>query len=130
MLLDPALLEASLLNLAINARDAMPEGGKLTFETRNIAISPADARVASGLRPGRYVVLSVLDTGRGMTQVVLRRALEPFFTTKPPGRGSGLGLAMVDGFVRQSGGRVGVSSRPGEGTRINLYFPSLERLSP
>ncbi|MGE0239480.1 MAG: ATP-binding protein, partial [Parvibaculaceae bacterium] len=77
------------------------------------------------LRPGPCVRLSVIDTGQGMPAAILRRALEPFFTTKPPGYGSGLGLTMVDGFVRQAGGRLGLASAPGQGTRVNLYFPAL-----
>ncbi len=122
---DRRQFESSLLNLAINARDAMPDGGTLRFEAANLVIAADDARVASGLRPGPYVILSVLDSGHGMPAAVLRRALEPFFTTKPPGNGSGLGLAMVDSFVRRSGGRLGISSEAGRGTRVNLYFPSL-----
>lgn len=123
--IDRGQLESALLNLALNARDAMPEGGKLRFEAANLVIAPEDARVASGLRPGPYVLLSVIDTGQGMPPAIARRALEPFFTTKPPGYGSGLGLTMVDGFVRQAGGRIGLTSTQGQGTRINLYFPAL-----
>ncbi|MGE0241329.1 MAG: response regulator, partial [Parvibaculaceae bacterium] len=105
--IDRSQLESSLLNLALNARDAMPEGGRLRFEAANLVVAPEDSRVASGLRPGPCVRLSVIDTGQGMPAAILRRALEPFFTTKPPGYGSGLGLTMVDGFVRQAGGRLG-----------------------
>lgn len=123
--IDRGQLESSLLNLALNARDAMPEGGRLHFDTANLVVAPDDARVASGLRPGSYVRLSVIDTGQGMPPAILARALEPFFTTKAPGYGSGLGLTLVDSFVRQAGGRLGLSSTPGEGTRINLYFPAL-----
>lgn len=112
-----------MLNLALNARDAMPDGGTLRFEACNLALRPDDARVASGLPPGQYVVISVIDTGHGMPAAVQRRALEPLFSTKPAGKGSGLGLSMVDGFARQSGGRLGISSKPDEGTRINLYLP-------
>ena len=119
----PAQLETSLLNLALNARDAMSDGGLLRFEACNFVVRPDDARVASGLLPGQYVVISVIDTGHGMPVAVRRRALEPLFTTKAAGKGSGLGLPMVDGFVRQSGGRLGISSTPDEGTRINLYLP-------
>lgn len=122
--IDRGHLEASLLNLAINARDAMPDGGSLRFEVANLAIEPEDERIAAGLKPGPHVVLSALDTGHGMSPAVLRRALEPFFTTKPPGNGSGLGLAMVDSFVRRVGGRLGIASASGHGTRVNLYFPS------
>lgn len=123
--IDRGQFESGLLNLALNARDAMPEGGTLRFEAANLVIAPEDARVASGLRPGPYVLLSVIDTGEGMPPAIARRALEPFFTTKPPGYGSGLGLTMVDGFVRQAGGRIGLTSMQGRGTRINLYFPAL-----
>lgn len=123
--IDRSQLESSLLNLALNARDAMPEGGSLRFEAANLVVTPEDTRVASGLRPGPYVLLSVIDTGSGMPPAIQRRALEPFFTTKPPGYGSGLGLTMVDSFVRQAGGRLGLSSGPGRGTRVNLYFPAL-----
>ncbi|MBR2692383.1 MAG: response regulator [Aquamicrobium sp.] len=119
----PAQMETSLLNLALNARDAMPDGGRLRFEACNFVVRPDDARVASGLLPGQYVVISVIDTGHGMPVAVRRRALEPLFSTKPAGKGNGLGLTMVDGFVRQSGGRLGISSKPDEGTRINLYLP-------
>ncbi len=123
--IDRGQLESGLLNLALNARDAMPEGGTLRFEAANLLIAPEDPRIASGLRPGPYVLLSVIDTGQGMPPAIARRALEPFFTTKPPGYGSGLGLTMVDGFVRQAGGRIGLASTLGRGTRINLYFPAL-----
>lgn len=123
--IDHSQLESSLLNLALNARDAMPDGGTLRFEAANLTVAPEDSRVASGLRPGPYVLLSVIDTGQGMPTAILRRALEPFFTTKAPGYGSGLGLTMVDSFVRQAGGRLGLSSSPGQGTRVNLYFPAL-----
>lgn len=119
----PAQLETSLINLALNARDAMPEGGMLQFEACNFVLGPNDARIASGLPPGDYVVISVVDTGHGMPAEVQRQALEPLFSTKPAGKGSGLGLSMVDGFARQSGGRLGISSKPGNGTRINLYLP-------
>ncbi|WP_082979883.1 response regulator [Labrys sp. WJW] len=116
-------LEPSLLNLALNARDAMPEGGRLVFAARNLLVTAEDARVASGLLPGSYVLLSATDTGQGMPLAVRRRALEPLFSTKPSGEGNGLGLAMVDAFVRQAGGRLGIVSAPGEGTTINLYLP-------
>ena len=126
----PAQLETSLLNLALNARDAMPDGGLIRFEACNFVVRPDDARVASGLLPGQYVVISVIDTGHGMPVAVRRRALEPLFSTKPAGKGSGLGLPMVDGFVRQSGGRLGISSKPDEGTRINLYLPRASQSRP
>lgn len=116
-------LEPSLLNLALNARDAMPGGGSIAITARTTLIAPEDARVASGLLPGSYVLLAVRDSGQGMPLAVRRRALEPMFTTKPPGQGSGLGLAMVDGFVRQAGGRLELRSAPGEGTVVSLYLP-------
>ncbi|MBN8945299.1 MAG: response regulator [Rhizobiales bacterium] len=116
-------LETSLLNLAINARDAMPDGGDLRFDACNVTIVPEDINGVPGLLPGRYVLLSVIDAGHGMSPAVRARALEPFFTTKAPGHGSGLGLAMVDSFVRLSGGRLAIDSAPGRGTTVNLYLP-------
>ena len=124
-LVDPTQIELVLLNLAINARDAMPEGGRLTIRTANVgrADTPAD------LAPGEYVLISVSDTGQGMTQEVLRRALEPFFTTKEPGKGSGLGLSMVHGVATQSGGGLHIDSRPGGGTTVCVYLPRARRSS-
>jgi len=122
--LDVAQLESALLNLAINARDAMPEGGRLGIETANVSLTEEDAaKDGPGLAPGNYVRVSVSDTGAGMTDEVLSRAVEPFFTTKPIGEGSGMGLAMVHGFAEQSGGALTLSSAPGHGTAIRLYFP-------
>lgn len=115
--------ETSLINLAINARDAMPDGGNLLFDVRNLAIAPAEGLAPPELMPGRYVRVAVTDTGHGMAPAVRRRALEPFFTTKAPGHGSGLGLAMVDSFVRLSGGRLDIDSAPGSGTTVSLYLP-------
>jgi PAS domain S-box-containing protein len=119
---DPSQLENSLLNLCINARDAMPEGGKLTIETANKWL---DERAAKGreLPPGQYVSLCVTDTGTGMTPEVIERAFDPFYTTKPIGQGTGLGLSMIYGFVRQSGGQVRIYSEIGKGTTMCLYFP-------
>ena len=118
--IDPVQLEAAILNLAINARDAMREGGSLT-----IALSNVDARKASrdGIAPGRYVRVQIADTGLGMTEDVLQRAFEPFFTTKNIGEGSGLGLSQVYGFVNQSGGEVKITSTPNVGTEVSLYLP-------
>ena len=119
---DPSQLENSLLNLCINARDAMPEGGKLTIETANKWLDERAAKDRE-LPPGQYVSLCVTDTGTGMTPEVIARAFDPFFTTKPLGQGTGLGLSMIYGFVRQSGGQVRIYSEPGKGTTMCLYFP-------
>jgi PAS domain S-box-containing protein len=119
VLADPAQVESSLINLAVNARDAMHEGGTLTIETRNIGRNERDA----DLPEGEFVLLSVTDTGAGMTPDVLERALEPFFTTKRMGHGTGLGLSMVYGFVKQSGGHVKIISTPGRGTSVRIYLP-------
>jgi nitrogen-specific signal transduction histidine kinase/ActR/RegA family two-component response regulator len=124
-LVDPHQLELVLLNLAINARDAMPLGGRLTIETRNIAAAELDESV--DLTPDDYVRVSVADTGIGMSPEVLARACEPFFTTKEPGKGSGLGLAQVYGVARQSGGSLRLLSAVGEGATIELYLPRSER---
>jgi signal transduction histidine kinase len=117
---DPSLLETALLNLALNARDAMPDGGVLEIETRNVVADDTDA---CGCPPGHYVRLSVTDTGSGMPPEVRDRIFEPFFTTKEVGKGTGLGLSMVYGFVRQSGGHITVESTPGAGTTIALCLP-------
>jgi PAS domain S-box-containing protein len=119
---DLSQLENSLLNLCINARDAMPGGGKLTIETANKWLDDRGARERD-LLPGQYVSLCVTDTGVGMTPEIIARAFDPFFTTKPLGQGTGLGLSMIYGFVRQSGGQVRVYSEIGEGTTMCLYFP-------
>jgi len=121
-LLDASQLESSLLNLCINARDAMPEGGRITIETANKWLDDRTARERD-LPPGQYLSLCVTDTGTGMTSDVSARAFDPFFTTKPLGQGTGLGLSMVYGFVRQSGGQVRIYSEVGTGTTMCLYFP-------
>jgi PAS domain S-box-containing protein len=122
---DAAQLQGALLNLALNARDAMPSGGRLTIETSRAEID--DAYIAEELdaTPGNYVRISVSDTGEGMAPETQRRAFEPFFTTKPLGRGTGLGLATVYGYIRQSGGHVTIYSETGRGTTINLYLPAV-----
>ena len=119
---DPNQLENALLNLAINARDAMPDGGRITIETANRALDGIGATV-QGLSPGQYVALRVSDTGIGMAPEVIARAFDPFFTTKPIGLGTGLGLSMVYGFARQSGGQARIHSQVGQGTTISLYLP-------
>jgi CheY-like chemotaxis protein len=124
--IDAAQLEAALLNLAVNARDAMPEGGTLTIETRNVLQDHRLAARIAGAAAGPYVVVGVYDTGTGMPPEVLERAFEPFFTTKDVGKGTGLGLSQVYGFVEQSGGHVTIDSDPGAGTAIRLYLPPAE----
>jgi CheY-like chemotaxis protein len=119
---DPAELESALLNLAVNARDAMPTGGKLTIEAGNCFLDEAYCRDKADIQPGQYVMISVSDTGSGMSQDVIARAFEPFFTTKPAGQGTGLGLSQVYGFVKQSGGHVSIYSEIGEGTTVKLYL--------
>jgi CheY-like chemotaxis protein len=121
-LCDPNQLENALLNLCINGRDAMPDGGQLTIQSRN---SQVDARTAQrrDMQPGEYVVISVTDTGTGMPPDVIARAFDPFFTTKPLGQGTGLGLSMIYGFAKQSGGQVRINSAVGRGTTMRLYLP-------
>ncbi|WP_084697982.1 hybrid sensor histidine kinase/response regulator [Muricoccus aerilatus] len=121
-LCDANQLENALLNLCINARDAMPEGGRLTIETANAQVDERTAR-GRGMAPGQYVTISVADTGQGMAPEVVSRAFEPFFTTKPIGKGTGLGLSMIYGFARQSGGHVAIHSEVGRGTTMRLYLP-------
>ena len=120
---DPGQLENALLNLAINARDAMPDGGVLTIKTYNDYVEDHDTILRLDTNPGPYVVLSVGDTGGGMSSEVLEHAFEPFFTTKEAGKGSGLGLSMIYGFVKQTGGHVTIDSTPGRGTTVKLYLP-------
>jgi len=120
---DPGQLASALLNLVLNARDAMPSGGTLTVEVQNTALGESDMDVNGQARPGDYVMVAVTDTGTGMTAEVAGRAFEPFFTTKEVGKGTGLGLSMVYGFVQQSGGSMQIRSEPGHGTAVELFFP-------
>jgi CheY-like chemotaxis protein len=123
-LCDPNQLESAILNLAINARDAMPHGGRLTIRTANRRVDAAEARTHDGdARAGEYVALTVVDTGVGMPPDIAAKAFDPFFTTKPLGQGTGLGLSMLYGFVRQSGGFVRVRSAVGQGTTMALMLP-------
>jgi signal transduction histidine kinase/DNA-binding response OmpR family regulator len=120
---DPNQLESALLNLVLNARDAMPDGGKLMIETYNRHLDRHFTNAYENLLPGDYVVLSVSDTGSGMPESVIRRAFDPFFTTKPIGQGTGLGLSMIYGFAKQSHGHVAIESTVGQGTTVRLYLP-------
>ena len=120
---DPSEIENAVLNLAINARDAMPAGGKLVIETRNDMLDEAAVANEVGVELGDYVRMSVSDTGVGMAPAVIARVFEPFYTTKEPGKGTGLGLSVIYGFVKQSGGHVTIYSEQGKGTTVNLYLP-------
>jgi len=125
-IVDPHQLENAILNLALNARDAMPDGGVLTVETSLVDLDEAHIATRPGISPGRYVMVAVSDTGVGMPADLIEKAFDPFFTTKPLGQGTGLGLSMVYGFVRQSGGQVRIHSQVGLGTSVKLYLPTTE----
>jgi PAS domain S-box-containing protein len=127
---DPVQTETALTNVLFNARDAMESGGRITIAAANAAVGEADRPFHSHIDAGRYVVLSVTDTGAGMSKETLQRAVEPFYTTKPVGRGSGMGLSMVHGFMRQSNGHLSLYSEPGCGTTVRLYFPAVDSAAP
>jgi PAS domain S-box-containing protein len=124
--IDPTQAEVAILNVLLNARDAMPSGGTVTIATENLSVEDEDEALVKSVLPGRYAVVSITDTGTGMPPEVMARALDPFFTTKEEGKGTGLGLAMVYGFAKQSGGAVKIYSEPGHGTTVRLIFPATD----
>src|SRR5207245_442665 len=122
-LVDPNQLSTAILNLALNARDAMPQGGMLMFETLNVALDEGYVGMNSEVATGDYIMIAVSDTGSGIPAALLERVFDPFFTTKEVGKGTGLGLSMVFGFVKQSGGHVKIYSEEGHGTSVKMYLP-------
>jgi CheY-like chemotaxis protein len=129
-IVDPNQLATAILNLALNARDAMPDGGKLIIETGFAVLDDNYARMHSDVRPGRYAMIAVSDTGTGIPAAMLDKVFNPFFTSKGPGKGTGLGLSMVYGFVKQSAGHVMIYSEEGHGTTIKMYLPPATGTAP
>src|SRR4030095_11821804 len=121
-IVDPNQLATAILNLALNARDAMPDGGKLIIETGFVILDDNYARMHTDVRPGRYAMIAVSDTGTGIPAAILDKVFNPFFTSKGPGKGTGLGLSMVYGFVKQSAGHIMIYSEEGQGTTIKMYL--------